>query len=157
MDQSMQIFNKATLCLALIIPVLVVSSCYEGRVDPPVTPKDTNTIEKPPEVDPDTDPKPNPDGDGGPSPDEPAVEDPCATLDFTYENAVQPLSSARCDRCHGAGGSFPNLLSKSGWSENIDSTISRIKGQGPLMPKGGPKLPEDQLAGVENWATCKFP
>lgn len=152
----------------------VLLGCYDDSVDPPVRPKDESKIVRAPQPTtvPDpvnssestgTEPVNTPKSSGTDGNGEPIVaaapQNPndCDNLKVTYTANIAPMSQRRCNSCHRAGSTFPDLTSKAGWQSSIARSLRRIKGVGNLMPLGGPKLPEDQVAFVENWQTCGFP
>lgn len=85
----------------------------------------------------------------------PLTADKCDTI--TYTKHISPIIQSNCatgSLCHGAGASQVNLTSYSlvkSIADNGKLKSYAIDGTPEIMPKGGPKLPQNQLDLIQCW------
>jgi hypothetical protein len=135
------------------LSILFFLSCYEGKVDPP-----TGEEQQADATDgnaPAGDTSDDDEGDDNGNDQTDLASSDCDNA-FSFNTDIVGISSEKCDSCHPSL-SPPNTTLKSDWSSEISEIVKRLKGEGSLMPQGGPALSASEIAGIELWADCNFP
>lgn len=85
----------------------------------------------------------------------------------TYQNTVKAIVDTNCISCHGTTPTngapmslttYANVKTSvlSQGSQGSINRISRMLGDGLLMPQGGPKLPQAKIDAIVKWQTQGF-
>ena len=82
----------------------------------------------------------------------------------TYQNTVKAIVDTNCISCHGSVPTNGAPMSLTTY-ENVKTSvlsrgsinrITRMMGDGSLMPQGGPKLPQAKIDAIIKWQTQGF-
>ncbi len=83
--------------------------------------------------------------------------DTCATVKVKYSSDVKAIFDAHCISCHSTSGTnqspFLDTYINSKNAVQLGDVINRINGVGNLMPDGGPKMSDANIALVQKWKT----
>jgi hypothetical protein len=82
---------------------------------------------------------------------------PCDTSDVSWTTDIEPILASKCYHCHYEGTmvapfslqGYDNVLIRVNTGQ-LEGAVNHLPGR-PQMPRDGPKLPECELAKINNW------
>lgn len=86
------------------------------------------------------------------TPEPPIAENPVVCVEeVSFAQKVLPVLQDKCFSCH-ANGTSPAFNDHATVSQQADKIVKSIKAEGtPLMPQGGPALPDSIIQNIECW------